>query len=458
MTNEKGGNVTIDNYSGSATFIYKHDAVTPTNIIGGNITVKHAGEDSSITLRTDRSGIDLSNSTLVDSVLNALAGKLDYSNYALADGLDSRSNAIGERNLSGYVQIAEGLTAASTGRSTGTISYSDTDGKATLKPGSVISSGSDVIYGSKETAMMRGAKSAMASSAMLWRSENADLMQRMGDLRLSGEEKGVWAKYYKGKSVYGAQNTDFATTYTAYQLGFDRQLANDWIVGAAVSYSDGSSSYDLGGNGDNSATSLSLYGTWQGKQGHYLDLLLKGSSIRNDYTVYNDFGHKLKGDYKTWGTSVSAEYGRHIETGNGFYVDPGVMFTLGRVQGKDYNAQSDFLDSKGIAKDMFVSQDGFNSAIGRLSLGIGQKTDTSNIFAKLALAHEFAGDFTTNYAADGEPTGNTEIGFGDTWYEMQLGGSAKLSNNSYAYATYEKTFNADLTNKWRVDAGLRWTF
>ena len=85
-------------------------------------------------------------------------------------------------------------------------------------------------------------------------------------------------------------------------------------------------------------------------------------------------------------------------------------------------------------------------------------TETRENTAQQIVRGEFAGDFTTNYAADGEPTGNTEIGFGDTWYEMQLGGSAKLSNNSYAYATYEKTFNADLTNKWRVDAGLRWTF
>ncbi|CQR74496.1 hypothetical protein [Sporomusa ovata] len=448
MTNDKAGNVTIDNYSGNTLFMYKHDTTTPTNFFGGNTTIKHAEENSSITLRTDRSGIDLSNDTVINSVLNALAAKLNYANYVS-----------GENNLSGYAQIAEGLTASSVGRATGTINYSSTDGQAALKPGSVIKTGgSEVIYGSKETAMMRGAKSAMASSAMLWRSENADAMQRMGDLRLGSEEKGIWARYYNGKSEYNEQHTEFETTYKAYQLGFDRQIANDWTVGAAVSYNDGSSRYLLGGKGDNSATSLSLYGTWQGSHGHYLDLLLKGSSLRNDYTVYNDFEHKLAGDYKTWGTSVSAEYGRHIEAGNGVYFDPGVKLTLGRIQGKEYNAHSDFLDSHGLAKDMFVSQDGFNSVIGKLSIGIGQKTKSSNIFAKFALAHEFAGNFTTHYAAEGEPTGSTEIDFGDTWYEIQLGGSTKLSKNSYIYATYEKTFNADVTNKWRIDTGLRWTF
>jgi len=155
----------------------------------------------------------------------------------------------------------------------------------------------------------------------------------------------------------------------------------------AVSYNDGSSSYDLSGRGDNSATSLSLYGTWQGEKGHYLDLLLKESSIRNDYTVYNDFGHKLKGNYKTWGTSLSAEYGRNIQSANGIYFDPSIMLTLGRIQGSDYSAASDFLDSKGSAKDMAVSQDGFNSAIGRISIGIGQKTKTRTLFSLNWLWH-----------------------------------------------------------------------
>ncbi|TWH49254.1 autotransporter outer membrane beta-barrel domain-containing protein [Sporomusa sp. KB1] len=448
MTSGNAGHVTIDNYSGSTIFLYKHDTAAPASILGGNTTIKHAEENSSITLRTDRSGIDLSNDTAIDAVLAALAAKLNYANYAG-----------GENNLSGYVQIAEGLTASAAGRATGTINYSSTDGQASLQPGSVITTGgSEVIYGSTETAMMRGAKSAMASSAMLWRSENADVMQRMGDLRLGGEGKGIWARYYNGKSEVNEQNTEFETSYKAYQLGFDRQIANDWTVGAAVSYNDGSSNYSLGGEGDNSATSLSLYGTWQGSRGHYLDVQVKGSSLKNDYTVYNDFGHKLDGDYKTWGVSVSAEYGRHIEAGNGVYFDPGVKLTLGRIQGKDYKAHSDFLDSQGLARDMSVSQDGFNSAIGKLSVGIGQKTKTGNIFARFALAHEFAGKFTTNYAAEGEPTGSTKIDFGDTWYEMQLGGSTRLSENSYLYATYEKTFNADVTNKWRIDTGLRWTF
>ena len=124
------------------------------------------------------------------------------------------------------------------------------------------------------------------------------------------------------------------------------------------------------------------------------------SRLDNDYTVYNDMGHKLEGDYDTWGLSLSAEYGRRMQMQNGFYIDPSVQFTVGRVAGADYSAASDFLDSKGLKKDMYVSQDAFTSAIGRIGLGMGKTTDKAMFYTKFALAHEFSGDFTTTFAAE----------------------------------------------------------
>ena len=38
---------------------------------------------------------------------------------------------------------------------------------------------------------------------------------------------------------------------------------------------------------------------------------------------------------------------------------------------------------------MHIHQDGINSVIGRIGLGIGKETERSNLFAKIALAHEF---------------------------------------------------------------------
>ena len=446
------GNVVVNNYSGNATVIYKH---TKTNdgidVIGGNFTIKNAAEGSKITLSTDNNGIDTSNPGDVQGTLNQLANKLYY--LGAIDGAES--------NLDGYVQIAEGLTSSSAALKLGDVEFSGEDGKGSLAAGSVVTPDSKknpaVIYGDKETAMMKGAKTAMVSNALVWRAENNDLMKRMGDLRLSEGESGIWAKYYGGKYSMDGQNTNMSVRYNAYQVGYDKEVADGWKAGVALSYDDGSSSYGTG-HADLKNTSLGLYGTWTGEDGQYVDLIAKYSRLENEYDVRNLYGHKLSGDYKTWGASLSAEYGKRFEGKNGMYVDPSVELTLGRVAGKDYKAASDYLDAFGKAKDLYVHQDAFTSLIGRVGVRLGQKLDNASYFVKLAAAHEFNGDFDSSYHVEGEPDGSTSISFSDTWFEAQLGGSVKLNDNSMVYASFERSFGGDVEQKWRVDAGLRWSF
>ena len=446
------GNVVVNNYSGNATVIYKH---TKTNdgidVIGGNFTIKNATEGSKITLSTDNNGIDTSNPDDVQGTLNQLANKLYY--LGAIDGAES--------NLDGYVQIAEGLTSSSAALKLGDVEFSGEDGKGSLAAGSVVTPDSKknpaVIYGDKETAMMKGAKTAMVSNALVWRAENNDLMKRMGDLRLSEGESGIWAKYYGGKYSMDGQNTNMSVRYNAYQVGYDKEVADGWKAGVALSYDDGSSSYGTG-HADLKNTSLGLYGTWTGEDGQYVDLIAKYSRLENEYDVRNLYGHKLSGDYKTWGASLSAEYGKRFEGKNGMYVDPSVELTLGRVAGKDYKAASDYLDAFGKAKDLYVHQDAFTSLIGRVGVRLGQKLDNASYFVKLAAAHEFNGDFDSSYHVEGEPDGSTSISFSDTWFEAQLGGSVKLNDNSMVYASFERSFGGDVEQKWRVDAGLRWSF
>lgn len=490
------GNLVIDNYSGNSTVIYRHEVASDdaqtydtngvtnqeVNIIGGNTTINSAAAGSSITLVTDRDGIDLSNADLVADTLNALANKLYYTNYVT-----------NERNLEGYAKIADGLTTASITRKLGNITFSEDDGQGSIdrdsiqtvnndntnNPSDGDSSGGDssgggsnggsdsnggndsnggVIYGDSETAMMRGTKSAMAASAMIWRAENDDMMKRLGEIRNEDGEVGVWAKYYSGKVEMNAQKAKFTTDYSAYQFGVDKQVGQ-WLLGTAFSYNDAESSYQMGGNGDNSVASLSFYGTRKASNGTYLDLVAKVSRLDSDFTIYNDMQmHRLDGNYSTWGASVSAEYGKRFEQTNGFYFDPSAQLTIGRVQGKDYTAASDFRDANGGYKNMYIHQDSMNSIVGKIGLGFGQKADRANYFAKLALAHEFAGDFDTRFRADGEDGGRTNIDFGGTWCELEIGGGVQLNEMTMLYATYERNFGGDVREKYRIDGGIRVSF
>ena len=453
QTDANAGNIDVGDYSGNVVVNYKHtaDKDTASNTLnnikfgGGSLNIDKAAEGSSITLRTDNSdNLSYTETDNIEKLFRELSKKLYYA--------DAGSNP---NNLSGHVEIAEGLTKV---KVYGDINYGE-HGQGNYKDGSIKRTDPEIIYGSSETAMMRGAKSAMASTALLWRSENSDMLQRMGDVRLANEESGLWARYYGGKNSFDAKNTKYSTSFNAYQLGYDKQLDNNKLFGAAVSYNKGKNTYEMGGHGDGKAVSLSVYGSWNSDKGHYADVIVKGGKLDNDYTVYNDMGHKLEGDYDTWGLSLSAEYGRRMQMQNGFYIDPSVQFTVGRVAGADYSAASDFLDSKGLKKDMYVSQDAFTSAIGRIGLGMGKTTDKAMFYTKFALAHEFSGDFTTTFAAENEPTSSTAVDFGGTWFEWQLGGSMKVNDNSYVYATFEKKFGGDTgSNDWRLDAGLRWSF
>ncbi|WP_418598284.1 autotransporter domain-containing protein, partial [Phascolarctobacterium succinatutens] len=453
QTDANAGNIDVGDYSGNVVVNYKHtaDKDTASNTLnnikfgGGSLNIDKAAEGSSITLRTDNSdNLSYTETDNIEKLFRELSKKLYYT--------DAGSNP---DNLSGHVEIAEGLTKV---KVYGDINYGE-HGQGNYKDGSIKRTDPEIIYGSSETAMMRGAKSAMASTALLWRSENSDMLQRMGDVRLDNEESGLWARYYGGKNSFDAKNTKYSTSFNAYQLGYDKQLDNNKLFGAAVSYNKGKNTYEMGGHGDGKAVSLSVYGSWNSDKGHYADVIVKGGKLDNDYTVYNDMGHKLEGDYDTWGLSLSAEYGRRMQMQNGFYIDPSVQFTVGRVAGADYSAASDFLDSKGLKKDMYVSQDAFTSAIGRIGLGMGKTTDKAMFYTKFALAHEFSGDFTTTFAAENEPTSSTAVDFGGTWFEWQLGGSMKVNDNSYVYATFEKKFGGDTgSNDWRLDAGLRWSF
>ena len=125
---EKGlgetGDLSIENFSGNTTVLYRHDASVPTNIFGGNVTIKKAAANSSILLRTDNTGLNTSTNAgaadknLVSATLNALANKLYYTAYTT-----------NERNLTGKVEIAEGLTASSASKRLENITFDAASGK-----------------------------------------------------------------------------------------------------------------------------------------------------------------------------------------------------------------------------------------------------------------------------------------------------------------------------------------
>ena len=120
--------ITIDNYSGNTNIFYAHtgNGEAADDYAAGDTIIKSAAAGSQISLITGNNEVAMDNEYSVANVLNALAGKLTYSAYAT-----------GERNLTGFVKIADGLTASSVAMQTGNIAFSDKDGKGSLAEGTV---------------------------------------------------------------------------------------------------------------------------------------------------------------------------------------------------------------------------------------------------------------------------------------------------------------------------------
>ena len=118
--------LTIDNYSGNTNIFYAHkgNGEATDDYAAGDTIIRHAEKDAAVTLITDNTGVNLNSEDSVTNVLNALAGKLTYSNFTTD-----------ENNLHGYVKIADGLTASSAALKTGDITFNKEDGKGTyVKP------------------------------------------------------------------------------------------------------------------------------------------------------------------------------------------------------------------------------------------------------------------------------------------------------------------------------------
>mgnify|MGYP001431245479 CR=1 FL=1 len=432
------GETEIAKYSGIMSILYSHNESNPTEINGAVTTVGQAADGSSISLVTDSKGLSM-NSRRVDDrntvseTFNQLAHKL---HYTANDG-----------KLAGTLKIAEGLTSSSAALRTENITFDKNGiGNFIYDPAR-----NDIAieYGSDETRMMKGTKSALLGSAMMWRSNNNDIQRRMGDLRLGQGETGVWARYMGGKNKYDQQNTYLNQDYDIGQAGFDKKVG-DWTVGLALDHGDGKSHY-IGGKGKEKMNTLAVYGTRVSNDGRYFDVIVKTGQVKNKFDVSNEIGNKLHGDYKAWGNSISLEYGKRFVQDSGFYMDPSVEFTAGRLNGKNFKGTSDL-------GTLYVHQHGFNSVIGRIGFSIGRQQERSNIYAKFALAHEFGGNFRTDFYADDGGLKSTKVDLSDTWLDMELGGSLSLGKNVYLYGTYTRTFEADMATKWRADVGVRYTF
>lgn len=447
-TAPESGNTDIGKLSGSLSLIYAHDKTNPTKVLGGGTFIAAADAGSTVDMITDNAGLDTNSDKAADKnkvseVLNAMAGKLQYTGYQN-----------GERNLKGKLRIAEGLTSSSAGLRTESLSFKG-DGQGYFDYTPAKPDKPEIETGDYETSIMSSTRSALTSSILVWRNDMNDMYKRMGDLRI-GAESGLWARAYGGRISYDANNAYMKDSYWAAQVGMDKRLASGWHVGGAFGYTDGSATYRYGGKGDPKLYTLAAYATRVSEDGQYVDVIAKAGKLSNKFTAYNKYSapalrNYVEGKYDTYGYGISAEYGKKIRMGKGF-VTPQAELTWSRLSSDSFDAAAPTGES------MRVSQSSVNSLVGRLGVVAGVESDKGNFYAKASLFHEFDGDGHILFTEPGKTGKRSSFSLKDTWVEIALGGNYYLSPRSMIYADFTKSFGGDYKVDWRINAGIRFSF
>ena len=280
---------------------------------------------------------------------------------------------------------------------------------------------------------------------MAWRAENDEMHQRMGELRSSTGEAGIWARMKRGESESGDLN--IKNQYSTYQLGYDEKVGDsNWYLGGAISRTEGKSSFG-NGSGENQSTGFTVYGTYVGEDGQYVDLSAKYARLDNEFDVFGRDGIESTGDYRNNGYAFSAEYGKRIEAGNEFWVEPQVQLTYGHLSSADYTT------SRGIK----AAQDAMNSVVGRVGFAAGKDIGAGNVYVKASYLYDFDGD-TSVTMNDGVNSRTYEQDLGGGWFEFGIGTNINLSETSHLYFDVERAVGGDIDTPWQWNAGVRFDF
>ncbi len=289
------------------------------------------------------------------------------------------------------------------------------------------------------------AVSSMANlSLMTWRQENNDMNKRLGEVRASEGNQGVWARMARGQSKYGQQG--IKNQYNYYQLGYDSKISDDWILGGAFTYTDGDSSY-TNGSGTNKHTGFAVYGSNLRDDGSFIDLIAKYAHMKNDFDVNGGVGN---GDYSTNGLSFSAEYGKRFHQ-ESYWIEPQAELTYGRV------SSADFMTKNGA----FVHQDSMDSLVGRLGFSLGKDIKQGNVYVRASYLYDFKGETWVQMTSgvvgsDRAPVYKTDLGGG--WWEFGVGTNLDLGHDTHFYLDVETTAGGDVDTPWQWNAGVRYSF
>ena len=413
---DKGG-ITLNN--GIINLQGESQQITVTELDGtdGTVNTNSLNNKMSISTVADSTSVTVNGSgEIADAILGGNATAQDLADVVTTGSGDS------EKSAASQITTDEGIIA---GKFTADV---NADGKIT-----------NTVYAKNTTNL--GLSNLAAINLMTWRQENNDMNKRLGELRDSKGEHGVWARMVRGEAEYES----IKNQYNYYQIGYDEKLSTDpnWTVGMLLTRTEGNSTFRTG-SAENNHAGVGVYGSYLKDDGSFIDLVAKYARIDSDFNANGGVG---SGDYNTNGYSISAEYGKRFEQGNGFWIEPQVELTYGTVGAVDYTTSNG-------AK---VRQEGMDSLVGRVGFSLGKDIKAGNVYARASYLYDFDGETEVTMSRGGI-SDVYEQDLRGGWFEVGVGTNINLSDATHLYFDVEKTYGGDVETPWQWSAGMRWTF
>jgi outer membrane autotransporter protein len=287
----------------------------------------------------------------------------------------------------------------------------------------------------------------------VWHGELSSLRSRLGELRESRGQGGVWTRAYGSKSIVepGA-GLSYHQQQHGFSLGADAALPlgdGQWLAGVLAGHSEAELDMRRGAHGTVKSYYAGVYATWLDAQsGYYFDGLLKVNRFRNDSRVSLSDGRLTRGRYANSGVGAAAEFGRRFDFEGGSFLEPSLQLASVITQGRSYT-----LDN-----GMQAQGDRSRSLLGKVGVTAGHRfamprAGYAQPYVRLAYAREFAGD--NGVSVNGNRFDNDLAGARG---EVGAGLSVLFSTRWNVHADVQYSDGEKLSQPWAGTVGLRFAW
>ena len=271
-------------------------------------------------------------------------------------------------------------------------------------------------------------------------------LKRINDIRTDPSEVGVWLRGENGKMKIRS----YGYKYNLMSGGYDWKYESDaakMFLGFGISYAK--NTCDTGIIGDTKSMGYNLYGSWLGRENNdYVDVIVKYGTLDKKYAGLDDNNVFVTGDYDKKLFSVAAKYGRRITRDDGWYYEPSVGLTWGRI------GSADFTDSQGIK----IHADSSTTKMATLGMQVGKNIQGTEFYGLFQVRHDFDGKMHVNVPGSDLPGSSVYDDMGGTWYKVGIGAARKINKNNSFYMDIEKDFGNKVKKPYAIGAGYRYTF